>query len=374
MKYFLIAGEKSGDLHGSNLLKAIKKRDNEAFFKFIGGDEMSKVGGPPFIHIRDLAIMGLLDVLKNIFEINRILKRCKNEILKFNPDVIVLIDFAGFNLRIARFAKSKKLRVFYYISPKVWAWNTSRAWKLKKYTDRMFVILPFEKAFYKQFEYDVDYVGNPVVDAVIQFDPDHQFLNKLEIESENLVAVLPGSRKQELIQMIPILKPVIEKFESFHFLVAKVDSVPQELYASLEKLPNVTMVLNRTYDILHVVKAAIVTSGTATLETALFNVPQVVCYKTDAFSYFIGKRLVSVEFISLVNLIAGRKVVEELLQADCKPEKIATELQMLFEDGGRNGIQKGYKEIKDILGTGSASEKAASTMVRYLEESSLKER
>jgi len=366
MKYYLISGEKSGDLHGSNLMKSIQIADHEAQFQFIGGDKMASIAGTPIVHYKEMAIMGLWEVLKNLNKINSILEKCKKNILDFNPDVVILIDFAGFNLRIARFAKKHQIPVIYYISPKVWAWNTSRAWKIKRDVDKMLVILPFEKDFYQKFDWAVEYVGNPVVDAVSNFKSDE----KIEIHAEHIkktrIAVLPGSRNQEVSRMLPILVEVISMYQEYHFLIAKVNSVKESLYDPCKHLTNVSLIEESAYDILSVAHAAIVTSGTATLETALFKVPQVVCYKTDWFSYMIGSRLVKVDYISLVNLIANEKIVEELLQEQCTPDRISLELDKIISEDGRKKMIEGYDKVIKILGKESASNKAADAIYQYL--------
>lgn len=366
MKYYLISGEKSGDLHGSNLMKSIKNSDNEAQFQFIGGDKMASVAGTPLVHYKDMAIMGLWEVLKNLNKINSILEKCKKHIMDFNPDMVILIDFAGFNLRIARFAKKHQIPVIYYISPKVWAWNTSRAWKIKRDVDKMLVILPFEKEFYQRFDWAVEYVGNPVVDAVLNFKNDEKVEIFPEYMNKTRIAVLPGSRNQEVSRMLPILVEVISKYQEYLFLIAKVSSVKESLYDLCSHLTNVSLIEESAYDILSVAQAAIVTSGTATLETALFKVPQVVCYKTDWFSYMIGSRLVKVDYISLVNLIADERIVEELLQEDCTSERISVELDSILSEEGSKKMIEGYERVINILGTKSASNKAADAIYQYL--------
>jgi lipid-A-disaccharide synthase len=366
MKYFLIAGEKSGDLHASNLMKSLIISDKKALFKFIGGDNMASIAGSPIVHYKDMAIMGLWEVLRNLNKINSILEKCKKHILNFNPDVVILIDFAGFNLRIARFVKKHRIPVIYYISPKVWAWNTSRAWKIKRDVDKMLVILPFEKEFYRRFDWAVEYVGNPVVDAVSNFRNDEKKVIRPEHTQKTRIAVLPGSRNQEVSRMLPILVEVIKMYQEHHFLIAKVNSVKESLYEPCKHLTNVSLIEESAYDILSVAQAAIVTSGTATLETALFKVPQVVCYKTDWFSYMIGSRLVKVDYISLVNLIANEKIVEELLQENCTSERISIELDRILSVEGDKKMMEGYEKVINILGNESASNKAANAIYQYL--------
>ncbi len=337
-------------------------------FRGFGGDEMQSAGMAVVQRYSELAFMGVLAVIANLGKIRQALAQCKSDIMEYRPDVIVLIDYAGFNLRIARFAKEKGFNVFYYISPKVWAWNRGRAYKLKANVDRMFCILPFEKEFYKGYHWEVDYVGNPVLDAVKAFQPDPDFRRKNNIvESGGPVALLPGSRRGEVERILPLLKQVAAKHPNKHFVVAAVRTLPGELYNSIRGLSNVSVLLESTYDLLAIAQSAIVTSGTATLETALFHVPQVVVYKTHPLEYAIGSRLVKVDFISLVNLIAGREVVKELLQDDATIGSVDEGLQRITEDqNSRACILAGYEEVRIKLDTGSASENAARLMVKYL--------
>lgn len=357
MKYYLIAGERSGDLHGSNLMKELAKLDTEAEFRFFGGDYMSAVGGEPSVHYKQLAFMGFLEVLKNIPTIRRYLKFCKNDIMEFAPDAIILIDYAGFNLRIAKWATRKKFRVLYYISPKLWAWNRKRAYKIKKYVSHMFAIMPFEVDFYEQFDYNkVSYVGNPVKDAIAQFTADPDFPEKQGITSNNksLIAVLPGSRKQELSYILPEITSVIKGNPHHTFLVAAVDNLEQGTYDELKDLENVKLIIDNTYNILAIADAAIVTSGTATLETALWDVPQVVVYKGSSVSMLIAKLLIKVKYISLVNLILDDSCVLELIQNDCTPENIEAGLNKILDD------RTDYSRLNEIIGNLNASENAAS--------------
>ena len=324
------------------------------------------------VHYNELAFMGFAEVLANLRTISKKLAQCQEDILKYKPDIIVLIDYAGFNMRIAKFARKNGLKVFWYISPKVWAWNQSRALKLKANVDRMFVILPFEKEFFKKYDWDVDYVGNPVLDAVKAHQSDSMFLSKNNLNSNTqLVALLPGSRKQELQRMIPLMASVAAKLPHVQFGLATVSNLNEELYAPMKGLSNVRFINNATYDLLTYSQAAIVTSGTATLETALFRVPQVVVYRTSSFSYRIAKMAIMVPFISLVNLIAGREVVRELIQSDFSEEKTLSEIKKILEDSTyRDAILYGYNEIIKILDTGSASENAGKLMTDYLQSTS----
>jgi lipid-A-disaccharide synthase len=330
---------------------------------------MQKAGVDLTVHYKDLAFMGLVEVLTNLNKISNYIKKCKQDILEFKPDVIILIDYGGFNRRIAKFGKKEGIRVFYYIPPKVWAWYQSRALELKRNVDRLFVILPFEKPFFKKFDWDVDYVGNPVLDAVKAHIPDDKFLMKYSFDNNaSLVALLPGSRKQELKTILPLMANVVKKFSTIQFAIAAVSNLDKTMYSELQTLPNVKFVFEDTYNLLLHAKGAIVTSGTATLETALFRVPQVVVYKTSYITYRIVKWLINVPYISLVNLIADKEVVKEMIQGDANSEKVSNELEQLLNNTSyRNNMLENYDEIIRILDIGSASENTAKLMVRYLQ-------
>ena len=368
MKYYIIAGERSGDLHGSNLMKEIKKLDPEAQFRGFGGDYMQQAGLDLVIHYQDMAFMGLIALFVNLRTLLGRLKLCKNDILTYHPDVVILVDYGAFNKRIAKFCKTKGVKNYYYISPKVWAWYQARAKELKRNVDKMFCILPFEKEFFKKYNWDVDYVGNPVLDAIKAFQPNSDFIvqNNLSVKKQ-LVALLPGSRKSELTKMIPLMSEVIEANPDFHFVVAAVKSMPEVLYAPIAKYNNVTLIFDATYDLLSTSHAAIVTSGTATLETALFNVPQVVVYKANRVEYFLASLMIKVKFVSLVNLIVNKEAIRELIQKEATAENVIVEIRRLAYDSYyRERIMKDYKNLLDILDTGSASENAARLMVGYL--------
>jgi lipid-A-disaccharide synthase len=373
MKFYLVAGERSGDLHGGNLIKAMKKHASTAVFRGFGGGEMLTAGMEVVVHYRELAFMGFVEVLMNLRTISKKIRQCQQDIVEYKPDVIILIDYAGFNLRLAKFAKARKLKVFWYISPKVWAWNQKRALKLKANVDRMFVILPFEKDFFMKFDWEVDYVGNPVLDAVKAHQVDTKFLSRNSLSADKpLVALLPGSRKQELQHMVPVMAAVATSLPHIQFGIATVNNLSGELYSSLKAIPNVHFIEGATYDLLSYANAAVVTSGTATLETALFKVPQVVVYKTSWLSYKIAKGLIRVPFISLVNLVVQREVVKELIQHEASAENIMNELnRILNEKEYRDEIMMGYTEIINTLDTGSASENAARLMIDYLQSSNL---
>ena len=370
MRYYFIAGERSGDLHGGNLVREILKLDPAAELRGIGGEYMRDAGVTLSVNYGELAFMGFLEVVKNFGTISRYTRKCKADILNYKPDVIILIDYGGFNMRIASFAKKNHIKVFYYIAPKVWAWYQKRALKLKRTVDRMFVILPFEREFFKRFDWDVNYVGNPVWDAVRSHQPDSEFLPKYKLVKDRaIVSLLPGSRKQELARMVPIMVEVVGSFPEVQFGVAVVHNLDERLYAPLKAHKNVTLIAEDTYNLLLHSNAAIVTSGTATLETALFRVPQTVIYKAGASTFWIVKLLIRVPFISLVNLIAGREVIRELIQDEANGPTISGELERLMSDETyRRKILEDYQSIIDLLDSGSASVNAARLMVSYLKE------
>lgn len=368
MKYYIIAGERSGDLHGGNLVNALRRYDDQVQLRGFGGEEMMKAGVKLSVHYRELAVMGFVSLITSIPRVFRFIAYCKKDILDFKPDAIILIDFGGFNMRIAKFAKSRGIPVLYYIPPKVWAWNQSRAWKLKANVDRIFSILPFEKEFYKKYNLHIDYVGNPVMDAIKAFQPSPDFLSKHGIDSNRkLVALLPGSRKMELNLIVPLMAEIAAALSDVQFVVAAVNNLQVELYHSLRGKPNVKFVEGETYDLLTHAHAAIVTSGTATLETALFKVPQVVVYKTNALEYAIASSLVKVKFISLVNLIAGKKVVREMIQSTATKELVHAELQRLLHDQQYlSTMRSAYDDLYRLLDTGSASENTARLITEHL--------
>jgi lipid-A-disaccharide synthase len=367
MKYYIIAGERSGDLHASNLIKSLKKEDAEAQVRCWGGEYSQEAGGELVKHYNELAFMGFIEVLSNLNAIKKALKFCKEDILAWKPDVVILVDYAGFNMRIAKFAKEQGFKVFYYISPKVWAWNQSRANKIKQYVDRMFVIMPFEKDFYKKFGYNVDFVGNPVSDAIAQYKPNSDFRKQHNLDDRPIIAILPGSRKQEVERMLYYMVSILPPFMDHQFVVAAVPNLPKQYYEMFRRNGLVNIVYDQTYDLLANAKAALVTSGTATLETALFEVPQVVCYKGSFVTYLIVRAMIKVKYISLVNLILDRPLVKELIQDEFTPSNIMVELDKVLKDPGhRQQVLDGYKELKGILGTDGASEKAAKLMYGYL--------
>lgn len=359
MKYYLIAGERSGDLHASNLMKALKAQDSQAEFRFFGGDQMQAVGGEMVVHFKQLAFMGLAEVLRNLFTISKFISLCKKDISQWQPDVLILVDYGGFNLKVAQYAKQNSFKVVYYISPKVWAWNQKRAYKIKARVDKMLCILPFEVDFYKKYDWDVEYVGNPVIEAVQSHRLNQHFLTENNLDRANgIIAVLPGSRKQELTKILPTIATVIEQFPEQQFGVAGVNNLSIDLYEPISKYKNVALIFEQTYDLLHFAKSAIVCSGTATLETALFNTPQVVIYKTSALTYHVGSMLIKVPYMSLVNLIANEEIVPELLQYACTTERITSELKNLLANG------MDYKSLTSILGNKVASYEAAKSITK----------
>lgn len=373
MKYYLIAGEASGDLHGSNLMKGLKKVDADSEFRFWGGDLMQEQGGKLVKHYKETAIMGFLEVVLNLRKIKKFFKICKKDILEFNPDVLILIDYPGFNLRIAEFAKTRDLRVYYYISPKVWAWKESRIKKIKAFVDRMFVIFPFEVDYFKKHNYDVDYAGNPLLDAVQEkikekgsFD---EFINLNGLENKPIVAILAGSRKQEIDRNLGVMLKIIPEYKSYQFVIAAAPSVEPDYYTRFIEGNDVKVVFNQTYDVLKYAHAALVTSGTATLETALFGVPQVVCYRAGNISYFIAKQFVKIKFISLVNLIMDAEIVKELIQFDMNPKTLKLELnKILFDNNYRQKMLDNYEELRKKLGGTGASERVAQLLYDYLQK------
>ena len=364
MNYYIIAGEASGDLHASNLMKELKVLDSSASFRCWGGDLMQVQGATIVKHYRDLAFMGFTEVIMNLKTILNNIKFCKKDILENKPDVLILVDYPGFNLRIAEFAKANGIKVFYYISPQIWAWKQSRVHKIKRVVDQLFVILPFEKEFYKKFDYNVHFVGHPLLDAVANYALENNTLTILSDKS--VIALLPGSRKQEITTMLPVMLKMIHHFPNYHFVVAAAPSQTKEFYESLMNGKKIDIVFGKTYQLLQKATAALVTSGTATLETALFAVPEVVCYKGGKVSYHIAKKLIKVKYISLVNLIMDKEIVKELIQAEFNEEQLKVELNKLLVTETRNTMLESYIELKNKLGGAGASKKCAELMIGYL--------
>lgn len=366
MKYYIIAGEASGDLHGSNLMKALMEKDPSAEIRFWGGDLMQEVGGTLVKHYRELAFMGFAEVFMNLSEILKNINRCKKDILNFKPDVLILIDYPGFNMRIAEFSKKEGIKVHYYISPQIWAWKENRIKNIKRDVDEMYVILPFEKDFYeKKHNFPVHFVGHPLIDAISnrkQIGED-TFREAHHLSEKPIIALLPGSRKQEIKEMLSVMLKIVDKFSDFQFVIAGAPSQDYEFYEQFIEKDNVKFVANKTYDLLSVSYAAIVTSGTATLETALFKIPQIVCYKTSWTSYQIGKRLVNLKFISLVNLIMEKEVVKELIQDDFNEQNIEKELHKIIDGYQRAVMFISYYDLEKKLGGKGASNKVAELII-----------
>lgn len=370
-KIYIIAGEASGDLHASNLMRAILDEDQQIDFRFWGGDKMISIQNNCVKHIESLAFMGFSEVIMNLRTILGNIRFCKKDILEYQPDALVLVDYPGFNLRIAEWAHENGIKVYYYISPQVWAWKQSRVKKIKKCVDHMYVILPFEKDFYAKFNYHVDYVGHPLLDEVIDFRENRQinaekFREKNGLDARPILAVLPGSRKQEISIKLPIMMKAVEQIQSHQIVIAGAPSIRPEYYTQFLP-PEAKVIYNETYNLLACSHTAVVTSGTATLETALFNVPEVVCYKGSNFSYQIAKRLVDIKYISLVNLIMDQEVVKELIQGECTSDLIYKELDKLINDFEYRKKQLDTFEIMNkSLGGGGASKKVAQSLLKTI--------
>lgn len=369
MKYYIIAGEASGDLHGSNLMKSIYKEDENAEIRFWGGDLMQKTGGTLVKHYRELAFMGFAEVVMNLKTILNNIKICKADILDFKPDAIIFIDYPGFNMRIAKWAKEIGIPTHYYISPQIWAWKENRIKAIKRDVDFMYVILPFEKDFYeKKHSFPVEFVGHPLIDAIqnrTKMD-EQTFRKEFNLDEKPIIALLPGSRKQEISKMLSEMLSVVHKFPEYQFVIAGAPSQEYEFYEQFLKNENVHFISNRTYDLLRISTAALVTSGTATLETALFKVPEVVCYKGNWISYQIAKRIITLKYISLVNLIMDKEVVTELIQSDCNSKKIEIELRKILETDKREKVLESYEILEKLLGGVGASDKTAHLIVDKL--------
>ena len=370
MRYYLIAGEASGDLHASNLMRELKSQDPEAVFRGWGGDLMEQQGATLVKHYRDLAFMGFTEVVSHLPTILENFRLCEKDLLAYNPDVLILVDYPGFNLRMAKFAKQNGIPVFYYISPQLWAWHSSRVQTIKKWVDRMFVILPFEQEFYARYNYHVDFQGHPLLDVIhddMQVPTRLDFLDLNALPDLPVIALLPGSRKMEIEKMLKIMISIRPSFPGFQFVIAGAPSIPGEFYSDILNGTDIRVVTNQTYHLLSHSVAALVTSGTATLETALIGVPQVVCYRGNMFSYLIARRLVNVKYISLVNLICDRMVVPELIQQELTGETLVKTLNSILESGAvRDAVLEGYHELKKQLGGRGASARVAGLIIQYL--------
>lgn len=369
MKYYIIAGEASGDLHGSNLMKALFEEDPNANIRFWGGDLMQKAGGKLVKHYKELAFMGFIEVVFNLKTILNNIEFCKKDILNFNPDALIFIDYPGFNMRIAKWAKNNGIQTHYYISPQIWAWKENRIKAVKRDFDKLYVILPFEKDFYEnKHNFPVEFVGHPLIDAIHnrKLIDATTFRKENNLEEKPIIAILPGSRKQEITKMLSVMLGVVDDFTDYQFVIAGAPSQDYDLYKPFLKSKNVHFIANKTYDLLSHSTAALVTSGTATLETALFKVPEVVCYKGSWVSYQIAKRIITLKYISLVNLIMDEEVVTELIQEKCNSRNISVELKKIIEPNHRNHVLKKYDILESKLGGIGASKKTAQLIIRNL--------
>ena len=374
MKYYIISGEASGDLHSSNLVKHLKQIDTSAEFRGWGGDLMQQQGVTLVKHYRDLAFMGFVEVLQHLPTILGNIEFCKKDITTYKPDVLILVDYPGFNLRIAKFAKQAGFKVIYYISPQVWAWKASRVNLIKEVVDKMMVIFPFETAFYAKYDYKVDFVGHPLLDVISEPSQADKvsFIKEHNLPDKPIVALLPGSRKQEIANMLPIMEEVADAFPAYQFVIAGAPASHKDWYADFLQKKNISIIYDKTYKLLHNASAALVTSGTATLETALWGVPEAVCYRskgvTGNISYLLAKQLVGkkLKFIAIVNLIMEREVVREFIQHQLTPGNLITELKKLLEDTDyRNNMMQNLKQVREKLGGPGASAKAASIVYEF---------
>jgi lipid-A-disaccharide synthase len=367
MKYYIIAGEASGDLHGSNLMQALLEKDSSAEFRFWGGDLMAEVGGTLVKHYRELAFMGFWEVITNLKTILNNIKLCKADISKYQPDAIIFVDYPGFNMRIAKWAKEQGMATHYYVSPQIWAWKESRIKDIKRDVDHMYVILPFEKEFYEaKHNFKVHFVGHPLLDQIekrkeISFE---EFKNKHNLDDKPIIALLPGSRKQEISVMLSVMLSVVRDYPTYQFVIAGAPSQDEEFYESVVSNSEVKFITNDTYNLLSKSHAALVTSGTATLETALFEVPEVVCYKGNLISYWIAKQIVKLDYISLVNLIMNREVVKELIQNEFTSKNLKLELDKILESSTREVMLSDYKDLKTKLGGIGASRRTAELILK----------
>ena len=365
MKYYIIAGEASGDLHGARLIKALKEKDVKAQIRFWGGDLMHKAGGELVKNYKELAFMGFWEVITHLGTILKNIKFCKKDITHFDPDVIIYIDYPGFNLRIAKWAKQRGHKNHFYISPQVWAWKENRVDQMKRDLDALYVILPFEKDFFEnKHQFKVQFVGHPLLDTLAKKKKSTTFLKQNNLSPKNnLIALLPGSRKQEIKKMLPIFLKVSTLYPQYEFVLAIAPGIDSEWYQKFLTLENIKVVHNKSHDLLLHVKAALVSSGTATLEAAIFNVPQVVCYRSSFLTYQIAKRLIKLSFISLVNLILDREVVKELIQGAFNEKEVGKQLEFILSDEGQKKIKKDYEELRTALGGGGASDKTAQMII-----------
>jgi len=365
MKYYLIAGEASGDIYGSQLIEEIQILDPNSEIRFWGGDLMRSKSNNLVRHYKDTSVMGFFEVLKHLFKILKNIDYCKNDILEFKPDKIIYIDYPGFNLRICKWAKEKGFINHYYISPQIWAWKENRINTIKRNIDQMHVILPFEKNYYKnKHEFEVNYSGHPLVNYINKFKSDNDFFHKNNIDiNQPIIALLPGSRLQEIKKVLPVFLSIVSIFKSYQFVIGGVESIDKEKYDKLIKNKNVKVIFNQTYNLLANANAAIVTSGTASLEAAIFRVPQVVCYKTSFITYFIGKMLVNIKYISLVNLILNNKVVEELVQGELNSKNLKNSINKILKQDSKSEMIKSYNHLISMLYSENPSRKTAELII-----------
>lgn len=370
MKYYIIAGEASGDLHGSNLIKGLKKSDSEAHFRVWGGDLMQQAGGELVRHYKETAVMGFVEVLMHASKIKKNFDLCKKDLVEYNPDVLILIDYPGFNFRMAKYAKDRGIKVFYYISPKVWAWKEGRIKNLKRDVDKLFIIFPFEVEYFKKHGIEAEYNGNPLLDSTdahpCNLESREEFILRNNLDNRPIIGLLAGSRKTEISYLLPRIKNLIHHFPDHQFILAAAPSIEPSYYQEILKDSNLKVLFGETYSVLKHSAAAVISSGTASLEAALLNTPQVVCYGGNEISYQIAKRFVKVKYISLVNLILDAPAVKELIQHDCTQENIITELKDLLTDKRRKQVAKYYKKLRELLGGEGASEKTAKAMMTCL--------
>jgi len=366
MKYYIIAGEASGDLHGSNLIKEIIELDPTADIRAWGGDKMQSAGAKVVKHFKDLAFMGFYEVLINIRTVLRNISFCKKDILEFNPDKIIFIDYPGFNMRIAKWSKKYKFDTIYYIAPQIWAWDEKRIKEIKKYINSLYVILPFEKEFFEsRHNYPVKFLGHPLVDSINNFKTNYKSSKKLIItDKKPIIAILPGSRKQEIKKILNTVIKTVDYFSDYQFIVAGAPNIELSYYTSILKNKKIKVLENKTYELLSISYAAIVTSGTATLETALFRVPQVVCYKSSFLSYIIAKLIINIKYISLVNLIMDQEIVRELIQQHCNKDKITIELKKVLNLDHRKSLKVKYDELISVLGDYGTSKRVAVDIIK----------
>ena len=362
MKYYIIVGEKSGDMHAANLMLALKEKDEEAQFRFLGGEKMIEVGGECWKHYREIATMGVIEILKKLREMKQIIRDCAADVLAYHPDVLIMIDSSGFNLRVAKKLQNQSFKLIYYIAPKTWAYLPGRTKKLAALTDKVLCILPFEVSFFKKYNVNAQYVGNPLLDQLRKFQPDQTFLAKYNLEDKKIIAVLPGSRYNEVKTVLYEVLAVSGQFPYHQFIVAGVSHLDQSLYENLPK--NIKVVFEDTYNLLTHSEAAVVASGTATLETALLQVPQVVVYKMNLVTAVLVKMFLTIPYVSLVNLVAEKEIVKELLQYDFNEKNVFKELSKLIEGGEkRHEMLEEYKELKNKVGNDYVSKKAAEAIL-----------